>query len=198
MDQLNIRFSKRVKNIALFPLIFLVLIHGYRYFSPLYSHDSLAFSAQTDAAWKISLGRFMQPIYWKFRGQIAAPYIIGMLTYVWLTLSVYGVSDLLNIRSGVAQFLLAGSMTGSLALVSSNAAYIHESDTFMLALFLSVLAAWICLKSRKKLKIITPVLLMISVALYQAYIQVYVVLVMIWAIMQILERGGYCAFRCNA
>ncbi len=191
MGTIDIHFSKKIKNIALFTLFFLVITHAYRYFSPMYSHDSLMFSAESDAVWKISLGRFMQPVYWKLRGHIAAPYIVGMLSYLWLMLSVYTVSELLDIQSNMAQFLLAGVMTGSLALVSANAAYIHESDTFMLSLFLNVLAAFLFLRPVKRLWIFAPVLLAAGLALYQAYLQVYVALVMIWAIKQILA-GDNC------
>lgn len=198
MGKVEIHFSKKIKNIALFTLFFLVITHAYRYFSPMYSHDSLMFSAESDAAWKISLGRFMQPVYWKLRGHIAAPYIVGMLSYLWLMLSVYTVSELLGIQSKMAQFLLAGVMMGSLALVSANAAYIHESDTFMLSLFLNVLAAFLFLRPVKRLWIFAPVLLAAATALYQAYVQVYVALVMIWGIKRILAGGGTaCGRHCS-
>lgn len=187
---MDIHFSKRARNIALFTLFFMVTIHAYRYFSPMFSHDSLLFSAASEREWQISLGRFMQPIYWRLRGSIGAPYIVGMFSYLWVMLSAYIVSKLLDIRSNMAQFLLSGVMVGSLTLTATNATYINWADIFMLALLLNVFAAYLLLKPVKKLWVFAPVLLMTAMALYQAYIQVYVALVMIWAVKQILAKGN--------
>lgn len=187
MEELDIHLSRRWKDALLHTLIFMVIFHAYRYVSPQFTHDSLAFAAETDGPWKIGLGRFMQPVYWKLRGHVAAPYIVGLLSYAYLALSIYMVSDLLDLRLGLSRLLLAGVMTGSLALIATNSAYIHEADCFMLALCLNVLAAWLCLKPTGRLWIAAPVLLAAAMGLYQAYFQVYVALTMVWAIRQLLE-----------
>lgn len=171
MGQFEIRVSKRVRSIALYTLFFMVAIHGYRYVSLGFSHDSLAFMSGTDATWKISLGRFMQPVYWKLRGRVAAPYIVGMMCWVWMFLSACVVDRLLNLRTNAARFLTVGVMCGSLALISANGTYIHESDMFMLALFLNTMAAWICVNARRRYMVCAAVLLAVSAGLYQAYLR---------------------------
>lgn len=200
MKELDIHLSQRWKDALLHTLLFMVIFHAYRYVSPQFTHDSLAFAAEADGPWKIGLGRFMQPVYWKLRGHVAAPYIVGLLSYVYLALSVYMVSDLLDLRFGVSRLLLAGVMTGSLTLIAANSAYIHEADCFMLALCLNVLAAWLCLKPVRRLWMAAPVLLMAAMGLYQAFFQVYVALTMVWAIRRLLEsdeeKTGRILLRC--
>ena len=64
MEKLDVQIQPKLKKIALYTLIFMVLLHGYRYVSLGFSHDSLAFAWQPDLEWQISLGRYMQPFYW--------------------------------------------------------------------------------------------------------------------------------------
>ena len=48
MEKLDVQIQPKLKKIALYTLIFMVLLHGYRYVSLGFSHDSLAFAWQPD------------------------------------------------------------------------------------------------------------------------------------------------------
>ena len=52
-----------------------------------------------DMTWQIQLGRFLQPIYLLFRGDIAVPYLIGLLAYLYLAAAICLVVDLLSLSS---------------------------------------------------------------------------------------------------
>ena len=109
MEKLDVQIQPKLKKIALYTLIFMVLLHGYRYVSLGFSHDSLAFAWQPDLEWQISLGRYMQPFYWWIiRGRIAAPFIVGVLSYGYMVGSVYGVASLLDLKAKTSLFLLEG------------------------------------------------------------------------------------------
>ena len=181
MNKLEIHISRRLRDAALCTLFFMLILHGYRYVSLGFSHDSLAFAWPDDLAWQLSLGRFMQPVYWAFRGSVGAPFLVGLLTCVYMTLSVYGTASLLKVRSRLTLFLLAGLMCGSLALICADATYVYLTDIYALALLLNVSAAWLCLRGRKRLTtyVCAAVLLMASAGLYQAYLQVFTALVMV-------------------
>ena len=189
MNKLEIHISRRLRDAALCTLFFMLILHGYRYVSLGFSHDSLAFAWPDDLAWQLSLGRFMQPVYWAFRGSVGAPFLVGLLTCVYMTLSVYGTASLLKVRSRLTLFLLAGLMCGSLALICADATYVYLTDIYALALLLNVSAAWLCLRGRKRLTtyVCAAVLLMASAGLYQAYLQVFTALVMVWAAIRLLE-----------
>lgn len=44
MEKLDVQIQPKLKKIALYTLIFMALLHGYRYVSLGFSHDSLAFA----------------------------------------------------------------------------------------------------------------------------------------------------------
>ena len=190
MEKLDVQIQPKLKKIALYTLIFMVLLHGYRYVSLGFSHDSLAFAWQPDLEWQISLGRYMQPFYWWIiRGRIAAPFIVGVLSYGYMVGSVYGVASLLDLKAKTTLFLLAGLMCGSLAFVALDATYSHTADVYMLALMLNIAAAWLCLRGRRRVPSVLAavVLLVISTGLYQAYLQVFTALTMVWALLRLLK-----------
>ena len=190
MEKLDVQIQPKLKKIALYTLIFMVLLHGYRYVSLGFSHDSLAFAWQPDLEWQISLGRYMQPFYWWIiRGRIAAPFIVGVLSYGYMVGSVYGVASLLDLKAKTTLFLLAGLMCGSLAFIALDATYSHTADVYMLALMLNIAAAWLCLRGRRRVPSVlaAAVLLVISTGLYQAYLQVFTALTMVWALLRLLK-----------
>ena len=156
MEKLDVQIQPKLKKIALYTLIFMALLHGYRYVSLGFSHDSLAFAWQPDLEWQISLGRYMQPLYWWIiRGRIAAPFIVGVLSYGYMVGSVYGVASLLDLKAKTSLFL----------------------------------PAWLCLRGRRRVPSVfaAAVLLVISTGLYQAYLQVFTALTMVWALLRLLK-----------
>lgn len=190
MEKLDVQIQPKLKKIALYTLVFMALLHGYRYVSLGFSHDSLAFAWQPDLEWQISLGRYMQPFYWWIiRGRIAAPFIVGVLSYGYMVGSVYGVASLLDLKAKTSLFLLAGLMCGSLAFIALDATYSHTADVYMLALMLNIAAAWLCLRGRRRVPSVlaAAVLLVISTGLYQAYLQVFTALTMVWALLRLLK-----------
>lgn len=193
MEKLDVQIQPKLKKIALYTLIFMALLHGYRYVSLGFSHDSLAFAWQPDLEWQISLGRYMQPFYWWIiRGRIAAPFIVGVLSYGYMVGSVYGVASLLDLKAKTSLFLLAGLMCGSLAFIALDATYSHTADVYMLALMLNIAAAWLCLRGKRRVPSVLAavVLLVISTGLYQAYLQVFTALTMVWALLRLLKTDG--------
>lgn len=188
MEFPKIKVSQRMKQIMLYTLFFVLLTHSYRYFQANFNHDSLAFAAENDTVWKISLGRFLQPVYWLLRGKISAPFVVGVFSFLWLVPGIGCVADILKINSKVGLFLLSGVMASGINTVAVNATYIHEADTFMLALFMNVLAVKLSLQGRPVATFGAIILVSAAAGLYQAYAQVFAALVMVWAIRAILAQ----------
>lgn len=198
MDKYIVPMSRQTKRAMLYTLVFLLIMHGFRFVSLGFSHDALAFAAPTDFAWKVSLGRYMQPLYWKLRGYVAAPYLVGLMTWLWLGISVVLVLRMTRVTGNLATLLIAGVMVSSQAIISANTGFIHETDTFMLALLLAVGAAYLCLNTRWVWLAAGPLMLAASAGLYQSFIQAYVALVMIVSLLDLLrgERLLPVALRC--
>lgn len=85
------RLDRRaVGKISLLTAVFYFSAYFYRFFTLGYAHDSLLIDQSIDMTWQIQLGRFLQPVYLLFRGDIAVPYLIGLRPIsIWLPPSVW-------------------------------------------------------------------------------------------------------------
>lgn len=164
---------------VLLTLIFYTLANGYRSFHTLYAGDSLYMVYQNDAGWEISLGRFVQPFLVLLRGAITVPFLISVLTILWVSLSVFFVTDFLEIKKTISIALIAAAMSCNVTISSLNATFISYMDFYVLALFLSVFGVWLMKKEKLIYLIAGSLSLSISLGIYQSYICVSIALVMI-------------------
>ena len=102
------REKNRFTTIFLATFLWGLAAHGYALLNFTISHDSLnefwlfqqiGYYDGTATQWKISLGRFMVPVYQLlFRGQTVAPWYSGMLALVWIALAVWVTAWVFDIR----------------------------------------------------------------------------------------------------
>lgn len=164
---------------VLLTLIFYSLANGYRFFHSLFAGDSLYMIYQNDAGWEISIGRYVQPFLVVLRGAITAPFLISVLSVLWVSLSVYFVVDFLEIKNLISVTLIAAIMSCNITILSLNATFLSYLDFYLLALFLSVLGVWLLKKEKLIFLILGSLSLSISLGIYQSYICVSIALVMI-------------------
>lgn len=165
---------------VLFTLVFYTLANGYRSLHTLYAGDSLYMIYQNDAGWEISLGRFVQPFLVALRGAVTVPFLISVLTVLWLGLSVYFVVDFLEIKKALSIALVAAVMSCNVTITSLNATFISYLDFYILALFLSVFGVWLMKKETFLCLATGSLVLSVSLGIYQSYICVSIALVMIY------------------
>lgn len=164
---------------AISTLVFYIAAHGYRLCNPMFSGDSLLMIHQTDSAWQIALGRFVQPILVLLRGGIASPFLISVISVLFLSLSAYFLADFLEIDSFFSLLLITAVMTCNTTLLAANSTFIINADFYTQALFFAVFGVWL-LKKEQFLPIVFGTLsLSISLGIYQAYVCVAIGLVMI-------------------
>ncbi|MCQ2241398.1 glucosyltransferase domain-containing protein [Treponema sp.] len=165
--------------IAIISLIFFVIAHGYLFFNSLYSHDSLLIY-QDDFAWQISLGRFFQPLYLKFRGGITSPVLIGVLSYFFTLGFIVLTCNIFSFQDRLSCFFYSGVIVLSTSFILANATYIPWSDIYMLSLLLAGFGAYLLIRKENVLSYILAIIsFIISLGLYQAYIQVAVLILFI-------------------
>ncbi len=167
-----------------------ILVHGYCYANIFYSHDSLYINQIHDGTWKISLGRFLQPLVQYSRGYIVSPWIAGALSLFWLACANFVLQKLFAIKDKVSLIAITGLLVTNLSLTFTNATYIMESDIFMLALFLGVLSVYIWDKYRYGY-VFSPILVMLSCALYQAYFSVILATMWIVLFLYIVRNNSF-------
>ena len=85
--------------------------HAYGFLNLIISHDSIAEFFTSDAVmrWKVALGRFAEPIYLKvFHSGLALPWLNGVLTLIWLSVSVWLTARIFSIKDKIRIALIAG------------------------------------------------------------------------------------------
>ena len=85
----SLRLSRReIRRILGFSAIFFFAAYLSRFVSFGFTHDSLQIDQSGGALFQISLGRFVQPLYWLVRGDIVMPYVVGLLAFAFLGASL--------------------------------------------------------------------------------------------------------------
>lgn len=168
-----------------------LIAHAYGFLNAAPSHDWLnALCAdKVEESVKIASGRFFVPVYRALvRNAVAQPWLIGLIGLLFLSVAVFFVVKLFDVSSKKITVLIAGVMVTNITLTAQIATYLHEFDFNMLALALSVAAAYLWHKNESFWgHLCACVLLVISVSIYQSYIAVCITLVMIVSIIALLE-----------
>jgi hypothetical protein len=185
MNQKNKNFIFTLATTFLWGLI----AHGYCYFNLSYSHDSL-YVYQNDASWQISLGRFLQPLYLRVRGGIYTPSLVGLLSLVFIGISVWLIMQLFNIQDKFLVVISSGILTVNTTITLLNATYIEWIDIFTLSLLLAVGSVYLC-RNVKYGAFLSTCLIICSLGLYQAYLQVAVFLHMMFAVIALLRNEDF-------
>ena len=167
---IRLRPDRRVLvRVFLLTALFFFAAHIYRFTCAAFSHDSLLLNQSDDTSFQLALGRFLQPLYWKLRGDIPAPFLIGLLTYLYLGAAIYLIVRLLELRSTLSVALACAILTANATLIFSGGTYISWMDVYMLAFLLSTAGVFLCARWRFGF-LAAPLLLCASLALYQSYI----------------------------
>nr|MCR5088952.1 glucosyltransferase domain-containing protein [Oscillospiraceae bacterium] len=120
--------------------------HAYGFFRASFSHDMLNALVVTDVEtyWKMQLGRPGIVLYRRlFRGMIAAPWLLGLISLIWLGLSVFLISKLFRIPGRLFPILTAGILTVNLSVTAMTATYLYEMDADLFAMLLGIGAVFL-------------------------------------------------------
>lgn len=164
-----------------------MVAYGYRFCNLDFSHDSMLVFQELDVGPMISVGRFLQPVYFWLRGRLYAPMLVGCLALCYIGLSVYWVAELLELERRGTIGLLSGVMAVNSVVTLTGATYLHNLDIYMLALLLAVWSVWIC--RRGKYGFLLAVFPRIaSLGLYQSYLQTAILLHMMLLVLALLRQ----------
>lgn len=188
----NINSKKQLFILSVvFTTFFYLIGHSYRFFSPMLSGDSLLMVYQSDSAWEISLGRFVQPLLIFFRGGIITPYLVSVLAILWISLSVYFLADYLKIKKVISVAFTALIMSCNICILGINTAFVHFIDFYTLALFLAVLGTWLLGREKIIFTILGIFSLSVSMGIYQSYVCVGIGMVMLYFLFYIPKSDSF-------
>lgn len=173
-------FKIRAYYAALGTLVFSLVSNGFAYSNFMPQADSVNHAFLTANRWEVRLGRFLQPLYAKIRGQITMPWLIGILSILFLIVTVFLLCDMLDIENKAQIFLIAGFLSANVTITQMCAVFIYIDDICMAALMFSTMGVWVVQKIRGWNGIVcAAVCFGMSMGLYQAYMVVAVILFML-------------------
>ncbi len=161
--------KNRFALLALSVFSFTVMAYGYRYLSTAFCGDAALISQQGEELYQVSLGRFLQPVYWQIRGHIIAPFLVGLFSTAFNVLSCWLISRILQIRRTISLILLGGLVSVNEVFTVSNITYLPWTDVYSLSLLLMCAGVYCFFRFRFGF-LASTVLFTAGLALYQSYL----------------------------
>ena len=202
--------EKILKQSFLYTFVVGLVAHGYCFLNLLVSHDSLNDFYVSDQWERASFGRIFYSIYISLtRGRIVLPWLIGILTLCWIAIAVYLIVQMFDIKKSGLILLVSGICVTNPTVYALTATYIHDLDADMLAMMFSVASVFLwnhAIKTHEKKKkslllLAGALILSVSLGIYQSFVALAIVLVIIYSIRGLLENqsvqkvlsDGFCA-----
>ena len=156
--------------------------HLYKITNWLPNWDSLVF--RYDSQNMIALGRWFLPVVCSFSSFYDLPFLNGVIAIVFHALSAVCICKILDVRKKITAFLV-GAVIVSFPTVTSVMMYNYVADGYSIAFFLSTLAALFMTKEKPRYSL-SVVLIALSSGIYQSYITVTIMLVLLYLIDEII------------
>lgn len=142
---------------------------------------------KASGAWEVSLGRYMIVVLQILRANVVNTSFFTIVSIVLLSLICILLIKIFQIKT-LGWKLVAGTLIIVSPTVGSTLTYYYCSDLYMLSYLLAVLAVWFMVRRSGKSGILPAgVCLMLSAAIYQAYICLAVLLCLIYMIKLLLD-----------
>ncbi len=173
-----------------FTFLWGLIAHGYMFANNNLSWDSLMqiIEPMYDGSAKVAVaGRIFVPAYeFLTRGMVTIPWLIGIITLLYISIATFLVSKLFNLHSTFSIFLIAGILVANPTVTAINATFISDLDADMLAMALSVLSAY-CWRKMRYGWIWGAIPLLFAIGLYQSYISTTIVLIIFICVLDLLK-----------
>jgi len=180
---------KILKYSFLSTFIFSLLANGFAYFNLIPQHDSINHTFEFAGTWEISLGRFLLPLYGEIQGFTIIPWIIGVLSIIFISITVYSVCIILNFNSKWQIIVVASVLSANVSITEQISTFTWLSAVYMLAVAMACMALLILLNNTSvKFCILSAVLFTFSLGLYQAEIIFVICLICVTAINDFLDN----------
>ncbi len=159
-----------------------LLAHLYKITNWLPNWDSLVF--RYDAQNMISLGRWFLPVVCSPSSFYDLPFLNGIIAILFHAFGAVCICKILNVQKKITAFLI-GAVIVSFPTVTSVMMYGYVADGYSIAFFLSCLAA-LFMTNEKPRYMLSALLIAFSTGIYQAYITVTIMLVLLKLIDEII------------
>ena len=173
-------------QVCFFACILVGLVaHLYKITGWIPNWDSLVF--RYDPQNMIGLGRWFLPVVCSFSSFYDLPFLNGIIAIIFHALSAVCICKILNVQKKITAFLIGGVVV-YFPTVTSVMMYNYVADGYSIAFFLSTLAALLMTKEKPRY-ILAALLIALSTGIYQAYITVTIMLVLLKLIDEIIYNA---------
>lgn len=187
--------QEKLKLTFIFTYLLGFIAHGFGFFNLQISHDSIS-EFILGYSWKIKLGRYFKPIYDTFLGTfISLPWMNGLTILAWLSLASYLVIKIFNIQKKSYIAIICGILCTNISIISLNATFLNDASGDVFGIFVTILGVYYWqrafdLKNKKEKRdafVKVVFCLWLSLGIYQAYICIFISLVLIISIIKLIE-----------
>ena len=151
--------TERMRYSFLSSLLFFFLgsVYGFIPFSPI--HDGVPSLLADDAKWQVLLGRYFLPFYTHARSQTFAPLIVFLLASFYISISMYLVICMLDIRNKLEIILICGLFSVNPFTFEISAAHGYYADVFLFSAMLSCFGMYALYRAAAVKTFITAVIM---------------------------------------
>ena len=175
LKKLNERLLPEWKICFFSALLVGLLAHLYKITSWLPNWDSLVF--RYDAQNMVVIGRWFLPVACSLSSFYDLPFLNGLIAIVFHALSAVMICRILPVQQKTTAALI-GAVVVSFPTVTSIMMYNYVADGYSIAFFFSVLAARLLTKENPRY-LLASLLIALSAGIYQAYITVTILLLLL-------------------
>ena len=170
--------------------------HAYGFLHASFSHDMLnaLVADNVETYWKMQLGRPGIVLYRRiFRGVIAAPWQLGLLSLLWLSLASFLTAKLFRVSGKLFPVLLAGILTVNITTVAMTATYLYEMDADLFAVLLGMCAVFLWDRYGWTGALLGALLTACCMGIYQSMVSVPVTLAMLLCMAALLRGKDFAS-----
>ena len=158
--------------------------HGYAFSNKLLHHDEIESlfgkgATVTSGRWGLELVKILFPDW-------SMPWIYGLLSLVLIGAAACLMLKTLGIRSTALRILLPGLIV-SFPSLTGNFCFMFTSAAYAWSFFLAVLAVWLFCTGSRRHVVLSILLLVLALGIYQAYISVAATLFLVLMIRDTLD-----------
>lgn len=178
-----------LKRVLIYTFILGIVAHGYCFFNSNFSHDSLCHLYVDSSEEMISIGRYIRPLYRCVRGNFTLPTLIGFLSLLFFGTATYFILDSLNLKSRLFRFIATGLLVTNFSVSTLNATFVHDADSYAFTLLIVSFGLWLSIK--KDSFFVPLILFTTSLGIYQAYINVAIIIYLIQAFENLIKNSDW-------
>lgn len=178
--------------------------HGFLLVNISVSHDALFdfYDASAAHQHQIGLGRILEPAYRELTATgLLMPWSMGIAAFFWLGIAVFLVCKLFGLSDRTEVLLTAGIMTVNISVTAVAASYTPWFAADMFALMLAAAGAyfWKLYAGRRQRKwlLFGALAIICSLSIYQCYLAVTVVLMILLSMQNLIRKDGAVKVFCD-